>query len=309
MQRLGVNVVHHDNLFSLHKHEERRRLVAAHPSVFLYIHPHMNARDNHAVSDAARQRDHLDEWLQACHDEKAEHVVYVSTASPAVFFDSDNRYQAAESICWEMEGRLQSEQGIRHWTILRPVSLMSLELPSHPMDYEYQHLWEEPTRIFARCDPAVRQQLIAPADVGRIAALVLTQPSKEGSTFYGRTIELSSESLSVKEEAQVRADILGKSVVWDDDEWKRFMRGPGCCFWDMASVAFIVPALPRRQLVSVEATRELLPSLQDYRTWFMERVKRLPSHPLKRDDFLNCCCGADFNCGAAGERSIYKSAP
>ena len=195
------------------------------------------------------------DWLRVCHYERARHVVYVSTASPQLFRGADN---CLETSHWRVEEKLRQLHtlgGLQHFTIPRPVTIMTIQVPSYTVDC---------LRVVARCDPDVRPQLIAGGDVGRIAALVLIHPA---STYHEQTIELSSiDRLSSRQEAALRGLMTGQAVECDATYWKAYtgwFNQQGWC----------IPQEARRQLVSVDDTRALLLELPTYESWFAAEWK------------------------------------
>jgi hypothetical protein len=213
MAALGVHVDRSDhNLFA---HAARRRLIAAHPRVFIYYMNRfeiMTGNGHHPVR-GERVIDRLLNWLRACHDERARQVAYVSTASPELFRDRP----CLENCHCELEAKLrqlQAESGIQHFTILRPVSIMTVLVPS---DY-HQFGQPRPLRVLVHCDPRVQRQFIAAEDVGRIAARVLLQ----GEPFYERTLELSADRLSATQEATLRSEVAQRAVQCDTEDWTSY---------------------------------------------------------------------------------------
>jgi uncharacterized protein YbjT (DUF2867 family) len=150
------------------------------------------------------------------------------------------------------EKRLREGKGIRHWTILRPVTLMSLWTPSRvPCGRE------DPYSVLARFDPEQRQQFTSPADVGRIAAKVLT----DGEAWYGKVLDLAGPSrLSAREEVEVRNDGLqgwkAERAKCDVSAWEGYNKrhwffGPSSNWW-------ILLAAPLRRYVTQDVARALL---------------------------------------------------
>ena len=239
-------------------HDARRALIAAHPRVFLhYMHRFelLRATSVHPVS-GFHTKDALLDWVRACHYERAQHVVYVSTVSPELFRNDDS---CPECGHWEVEQKLRqlhAEGGIQHFTILRPANTMTVLVEDGKVD---------PLRVIARCDPTFQRQLIADADVGRIAARVLLQ----GSGFYERTLNLAADCLSVLQEVQVRSSMTGQAAQCDAQYWESYTRCAGWCgipWW-------AIPQDELRAKASIAATRDLLPELLSYSSWFASEWK------------------------------------
>ena len=277
MQQLGVRVTTL-GLFALHS--EKRRIVAAHPRVFVhtFFRFHRIPSGKSSVMESGLTYwPEVEGWIRACHEERVGHVVYVSTASPELFRYDQYGDHCVESMHYHMEQRIRNgpngqSPGIQHWTILRPVSLMTVRVPSQLMTG-----WEDPTRVIARMDPSIPQQLIAPEDVGRIGAVVFTQ----GERFFSQTIDLAADSLSAIQEAETRSQLLGAPVVCDRQFWDAYVSCRGCCGqWCADSQATLVVAkYAERQPVSIDATRSLLPDLQDYRSWFQHKMQNIAASP------------------------------
>ena len=256
---------------------EKRRLLSAHSSVFLVRHFrwYRYASGDFYPESARSAAVEVAAWIDACAQEGMRHVVYVSTASPALFQASHYRSNCLEGMHCEMERRLAEARGIQHYTILRPVSLMSALCPPPGTGFGHVDL----TLVMARCDPRLPQQLIAPEDVGRIGALVLTQG---GAAWHKRVVELSADQLSCEEEATVRSELLGRPVHVDT-RYSTSHRSWIFCGADRLS-RWAMPALVMRANVSVEETRRLLPSLMNYRAWFVHQVKRPEQVILRQSD-------------------------
>ena len=277
MSALGVHV---DTEACSHWDRSRsakRRLLAAHARVFL-VRPFRwcvcttetaTYAENGHPSEAPAQE--AASWIDLCAAEGTRHVVYVSTASPQLFHALNHSRNCLESMHSDMERRLAEARGIQHYTVLQPVSLMSAVCaPLRVGTRAYGHV--DLTCVVARCDPLLPQQLIAPADVGRIGALVLSQG---GAMWHGRAVELSADRLSCVEEAAVRSEVLGRPVQVDDQWWETGVGWFWCCgpARRKGYSIWAVPALTMRADVSVEETRSLLPSLMDYRTWLANEMK------------------------------------
>ena len=253
MVEWGVRVDHsvYSTVFA---HDARRRLIAAHPRVFLHRQLRFEVRMGNSTYPVSgwHVKDELLDWIRACHYERAQHVVYVSTVSPELFVDAHN---CLESCHWEVESKLRQlhvsgKGAIQHYTVLRPVNIMSVFAPPGKVD---------PLRVIVRCDPAVQRQLIAGSDVGRIAARVLS-----GTTFYERTIDLSAERQSAMQEAAVRSAVTRRAVQCDAQYWNTSTM---CAGW-LGEGWWSTPQDGQRAEVSATATRALLPDLLSYADWF-----------------------------------------
>lgn len=240
-------------------HDARRRLIAAHPRVFLYRMLRFEVKMGNSKYPVSgwHVKDELLDWIRACHYERVQHVVYVSTVSPELFVDAHN---CLESCHWEVESKLRelhvSEKGaIQHYTILRPVNIMTVFVPPGKVD---------PLRVIVRCDPAVQRQLIAGSDVGRIAARVLSTSIVGNTTFYEQTVDLSAEWQSAMQEVAVRSAVAGRAVQCDVQYWNTYTM---CAGW-LGKGWWTTPQDSERAHVSVAATRALLPDLLSYVDWF-----------------------------------------
>ena len=289
LQALGVTVHCAATDFQPLAHRERCALVRSHARVLLsasFAFRLLSTWGQYGPREWAEgAQEHRDEvlgWIAACHAEKAEHVLYVSTASPELFRPELAPHLPLESLHAEAEERLRADEGIRHWTILRPVSLMTLRVPS-------RHPWgrEEPHIVFARFEPCVKQQLIAPEDVGRVAARVL----QEGDRWFGRVLELAGPSrMSPAEEAEARTAVLqalgrrDEVAVCDPLMWTAWSalrkspwwyRGPTCHWW-------LLLGAPLRRPVTQDVTLSLLPDgLLDYRQWLLGRLQQAEQQPVE----------------------------
>jgi nucleoside-diphosphate-sugar epimerase len=280
MAALGVHVDRSEDC--LFAHAARRRLVAAHPRVFIYYMTRFEVMtgNNHRPLVGWHLIDRLLNWLRACHDERARHVVYVSTASPEVFRDRP----CLESCHYELEAKLrqlQTDSGIQHFTILRPVSIMTVLVPDDYGDFGKPN----PLRVLVRCDPRVQRQFIAAEDVARIAARVLLQ----GEPFYERTLELCADRLSATQEATLRSEVAQQAVQCDTEDWNSYTSWLRCgvCCAENASW-WKLPEEAQRAEVSIAATRALLPELQDYRSWFVAEWKAAQARPAEVETKRGC---------------------
>jgi len=244
----------------------RRELVAAHPQVVLMVafsweRVYVGDGQYCNVMGGTRRRTHT-LWIDACSHQRAQHVVYVSTASCQLFHWRSEGDHCIESLHYEMEVQLYDKAGgIQRWTVLRPVSLMCCRVPKYT-NYELHGLVDF-TTVTARIDPTTRQQLIAPSDVGRIAALVLLN----SAAYHNAVLELAADCLSPNEEAEVRSAVMGTPARVDSQYWT-YYSDPGPCWGcHKGESDWIVPAYAQRAVVSVEATRALLLSLLDYAGW------------------------------------------
>ena len=244
MTKLGVRVHH---LGRFHLHAEKRQLVAAHPRVFLYAMDRMRTVATplgDRPQPVAEIGAELASWVQACQEENSQHVVYVSTASPERFVRVGEG--SLERVHASLEAKLTQGTGVQRWTVLRPVSVMSLRTPTR-----LESGWEEPSKVLARLDPSMPQQLIAPDDVARIAGLAFTHPAEYGR----RTLDLAGDCLSPEEEARTRTVVLRiPARVFMDPQW-------------------VLAGLQGRPLVPVDATRAMLPGVQRYSEWFAAKMK------------------------------------
>ena len=268
---LGPGVTVH-SLSPMFAYKQKRALVRSAGRVVLWAPIRCGA-----MTAPQLAKEMLD-WIDACHAEKAEHVVYISTASPELFATLPS--SCAECTHIEAELRLRADRGIQHWTILRPVQLMSMELPRALLTGKHVH-WRVGTvdsrRVFVRLDPSRKQQLIAPADVGRIAAQLLLHEQAE--QWYGKVLEVAGPShLSALEEVELRSAVLGgeqvelDTRVWDQYNNKNWRGQHGWRMW----------ILPQRRYVSQDVAKYLLPGgLQDYRMWFSTELKRLAAKELE----------------------------
>jgi len=248
----------------------RCQLVAAHPQVVLMVAFNWEKvevyQSQEYVVGGAGRRHSLSQCIDACSQQRAQHVVYVSTASPKLFHWRSEGDHCIESLHYDMEEQLYNKAGgIQRWTVLRPVSLMCCTVPT-PIagitadNVSFQSVVDL-TTVTARVDPAARQQLIAPSDVGRIAALVLLN----SAAYHNTVLELAADCLSPDEEAEERTAVMDTPVHVDSQYWQRHNE-TDCCggsYTPHGNSAWVVPAYAQRATVSVEATRTLLPSLLD----------------------------------------------
>ena len=273
---------------------EKSRLVATHPRVLILSTFRCCVRRKRGQSgsrleteNADWHRDEVLQWIAVCNEQKAAHVVYISTASPELFRTELHPSRPVESIHVQAEERLRAAKGIQHWTVLRPVTLMALWVSSMTPTGR-----EDPYTVWTRFDPEQRQQLIAPADVGRIAAKVLT----DGEGHYGKVLDLAGPSqLSPREEMEVRTDgmrglnaerVVCDSRVWE--AWKARRMWFGSTVW---SVWCPVMAPPLRRFVTSDVARQLLGAEPlDYRTWFITQVRNLPPQPVEAKDEPHKVC-------------------
>ena len=280
------------------KPSEMRELIRVHRRVVIYtqyrsrIMPNDGragkGHDHPTPEGAGHHRWLVDQWIDACHAEKAEHVIYISTASPHLFHNLNYRQRGSpaaplEALHLLTEERLQSANGIQHYTILRPVSVMSLHIPSRLPSGS-----QDPFTVLAKFDPTLKQQLISPNDLGRIAAIVLTPA---GDAWLDQIVELAGPAhMSPYDEVTVRRSVLGNSesdepVVCDTSAWVKW-NSKGWLSKQPLSTWWIVPQLTQRGYVTQDAAHALLPVMEDYRTWFDTRVNSLepqPREPVQHD--------------------------
>lgn len=103
--------------------------------------------------------------------------------------------------------RLVANAGFEHWVILKPAYMMDNFLPPKS-GYMYPGL-KQRSAIEHAMNVDTRLDLIAAADVGRMAAIAFEEPAR----FDRMEVDLAAQSLTMDEVANILARVVGKPVT------------------------------------------------------------------------------------------------
>ncbi|WP_162460463.1 MULTISPECIES: NmrA family NAD(P)-binding protein [unclassified Mycolicibacterium] len=110
---------------------------------------------------------------------------------------------------WIMKGRANDAvraSGVAHWVILKPAFMMDNFIAP-----KATHMF--PTLkhgvLQTAYEPQTRLDLIAAADIGKVAAQAFVDPS----AYHGQEIDLAASSLTMDEVGRVLCDVGGKSIA------------------------------------------------------------------------------------------------
>lgn len=109
---------------------------------------------------------------------------------------------------WATEG---GGAKIRTWTILRPGWFMSNFLPPTLVNYWPEMSQKSPV-LRSAISPKARMMLVAPDDLGAVAARAILGFINRDVNFVSKTINVGSQAISLKDAAQILSENAGNSV-------------------------------------------------------------------------------------------------